>query len=125
MTGSVLGSDISTATSMSGRRPNYAETLRSSRISHYKEPPHLRRTLAGEANKPGGVYERLSSPQNFTGVYRRAWMTDGRINHFADTMVSNIPTNFEGDTNTGTDELIRDISVLLRPGLRYGKNMKV
>jgi hypothetical protein len=57
------------------------------------------------------VYDRLSSPATFTGVYRRAWFTDGRINHYADTMWSNIPSAFEGNTNTGTNEIISDIKV--------------
>ena len=92
--------------------------------AHYKAPPSRRKTIAGEANRPGGVFDRLSNPATFTGVYRRAWYSDGRINHYADTMVSNIPSQYEGDTNTGTDEIITDISVLLRPGLRYGKGLK-
>ena len=57
------------------------------------------------------MYDRLSSPSTFTGVYRRAWFTDGRINHYADTMISNIPSAFEGDTNTGSNEIISDIKV--------------
>ena len=61
--------------------------------------------------RPGGVYDRLASPSTFTGVYRRAWFTDGRMNHYADTMISNIPSGFEGDTNTGTNETIADIRV--------------
>ena len=65
--------------------------------------------------RPGGVFDRLSTPHNFTGVYRRAWLSDGRINHFADTGVSSIPTAYEGDTNTRTDEHIADISVCVRP----------
>lgn len=95
------------------------------RQAHYAEHMQKHKTIAGEANKPGGVYDRLSSPSTFTGVYRRAWFTDGRMNHFSDTMISGIPSSFEGDTNTGSNETIADIKVLLRPNLRYGQGMKV
>jgi hypothetical protein len=83
--------------------------------------PEFKPTLAGEANKPGGVYDRLASPGSFTGVYRRAYLTDGRINHFTETGVSNVPTRFKGDTNTGSNETIHDIKVLLRTNLNIGK----
>jgi hypothetical protein len=57
-------------------------------------------------------------------VYRRAYLTDGRINHFTETGVSNIPSRFVGDTNTNSDETIRDIKYLLRPNLNTGKSFK-
>jgi len=57
-------------------------------------------------------------------VYRRAWLTDGRINHFADTGLSNVPTRFEGHTNTGSNETIHDIRHLLRPSVSSGKGFK-
>jgi hypothetical protein len=82
--------------------------------------PQFRPTMAGQANRPGSVYDRLSNPTNFTGVYRRAYFTDGRMNAYADTGVSSIPSRFVGDTNTGTNETIHSISVTLRPGLRNG-----
>ena len=82
-------------------------------------------TMAGEANKPGGVYERLASPDSFTGVYRRAWLTDGRINHFSETGLSSVSTRFEGNTNTRSDETIHDIKHLLRRNLMQGPQMKV
>lgn len=81
-------------------------------------------TLAGEANRPGGVYDRLSKPSGFTGVYRRAFFTDGRMNASADTGVSSIPTRFRGSTNAGSNETIHSISVALRPGLRSGKSFR-
>lgn len=81
-------------------------------------------SIAGSANKPGGVYDRLSSPDSFTGVYRRAWLTDGRINHFTDTGTSAVPSAFEGHTNTRSNEVIHHISHLLRPNLRVGKTFK-
>jgi hypothetical protein len=86
--------------------------------------PGFRATLAGEANSPGSVFDRLSTPTNFTGVYRRAFFTDGRMNAYADTGVSSIPTRFRGNTNTSTNETIHNISVTLRPNLRSGKSFK-
>lgn len=84
----------------------------------------FRPTMAGAGNRPGGVYDRISSPSSFTGVYRRAWMTDGRLNHFSETGVSSMPSRFEGSTNTRSDEVIHDIRFTLRPNLRAGKGMK-
>jgi len=75
--------------------------------------------LAGEGNAPGSVFERLASPESFTGVYRRAWETDGRINQYSDTSASLKPSHFEGNTNTGTDEIIADIRTTLRPNLAH------
>lgn len=57
------------------------------------------------------------------GVYRRAWLTDGRINHFADS-ISAIPSAFEGHTNTRTNEIIHDIKHTLRPNLKVGKTFR-
>jgi hypothetical protein len=81
-------------------------------------------TLAGQANRRGGVYERLSSPEGYTGVYRRAYNTDGRINAFADTGTSAVPTEFVGDTNTNTNETIHHIRHMLRPNLKVGKSFR-
>ena len=81
-------------------------------------------TIAGSANRPGSVYERLADPSSFTGVYRRAWQSDGRINHFTETGLSLLPSRFRGNTNTGSDETIRDIRVLLRPNLNVGRYFK-
>lgn len=97
--------------------------LGSGQISNMGSPA-FKPTLAGEANRPGGVYERLASPSTFTGIYRRAWLTDGRINHFADTGVSRIPSKFEGSTNTGSNETIHDLKHLLRPNLGVGKGFR-
>ena len=75
--------------------------------------------LAGEANAPGSVYERLANPESFTGVYRRAWESDGRINQYADTSASLKPSAFVGNTNTCSDETITDIRTTLRPNLSH------
>lgn len=58
------------------------------------------------------------------GVYRRAWLTDGRINHFTETGLSRIPSKFEGHTNTGSNETIHSLSHMLRPNLAQGKGFK-
>ena len=75
-------------------------------------------TIAGSGNKPGGVYDRLSSPQTFTGVYRRRFEGDGRINAHTDLTAS--ATQFSGSTNTNTNEKFHDIKGMLRTNLRSG-----
>jgi hypothetical protein len=71
-------------------------------------------TVAGSANKKGGVYDRLSGEASYTGVYKERFAGDahqgGRIN--GDTR--NAASRYQGDTNTGTDERVRDISQILR-----------
>jgi hypothetical protein len=51
-------------------------------------------------------------------------MTDGRINHFSETGLSALPSQFAGSTNTRSDETIHDIKVLLRPNLSTGKGFR-
>jgi hypothetical protein len=80
--------------------------------------------MAGQSNRPGGVYDRLSSPGSFTGVYRRAYESDGRINAFSETGVSAKSTQYHGSTNTGSNETIHNIKHLLRPNLKTGKTFK-
>ena len=75
-------------------------------------------TIAGSGNKVGGVYDRLSSPQTFTGVYRRRFEGDGRINAHTDLTAS--ATQFGGSTNTNTNETFHDIKGMLRTNLRSG-----
>merc|ERR1712100_364464 len=50
--------------------------------------------LAGEKNKPGGVFDRLSRPENFSGVYRKRFEGHGRIN--SDTSTTNYKTSYKG-----------------------------
>jgi hypothetical protein len=72
-------------------------------------------TVAGEANRAGGVYDRLSSTKTFTGVYAKRFDTadpmGGRIN--GDT-VNSRHHGYKGNTNTGTDQRVDDISQILR-----------
>jgi len=56
---------------------------------------------------PGSVYERLTNPGSFTGVYRRAWETDGRINAHADRAAMR---KFKGNTNAKSNTNIHDIA---------------
>jgi hypothetical protein len=86
--------------------------------------PDFRPVIAGEANAPGSVYERLANPEHFTGVYKRAWFTDGRMNHFADTGMSLRATSFAGHTNAGSNETIHDIRHTLRTNSAKGKAFK-
>ena len=75
-------------------------------------------TIAGSGNKKGGVYDRLCSPQTFTGVYRRRFEGDGRINAHTDLTAS--ATQFSGSTNTNTNEKFHDIKGMLRTNLKSG-----
>ena len=67
-------------------------------------------TIAGEANKAGGVYDRLSNKKTYTGVYAKRFDgSGGRIN--GDTINGR---DYSGDTNQGTDVRVDDISQILR-----------
>ena len=85
--------------------------------AHASDSAHI----AGEANKKGGVYDRLSSTKTFTGVYKRRFDEgDGRIGHHADMHLTAKPSSYVGNTNTGTDETIHDISRTFRTNLGVG-----
>ena len=75
-------------------------------------------TIAGSANIKGGVYDRLSSKQTYTGVYRRRFDGDGRINAHTDLTASS--TQFKGNTNTRTNENFHSIKGMLRTNLSSG-----
>mmetsp|Transcript_19373 Transcript_19373/g.20098 ORF Transcript_19373/g.20098 Transcript_19373/m.20098 type:complete len:569 (+) Transcript_19373:14-1720(+) len=61
-----------------------------------------RPVIAGEANKSGGIYDRLSQQDSYTGVYRERFNQQGTSQ-----------PEFRGHTNTGTDQPIHDISKIL------------
>ena len=94
------------------------------RVEYNLGHPEFRSSIAGEAIEPGSVYDRLTNPHLYTGVYKRAWFSDGRINHHSDTGMSLRQTGFEGHTNTGTNETIHDIRHTLRTNLAKGKVFK-
>jgi hypothetical protein len=77
----------------------------------------------GESEIPlSGVFKKLYDPRSYTGVYAERFRTgDGRINGETDNRPGR---SFNGNTNTGTDEIIHDISVLMRPHLRSGTMMR-
>ena len=76
----------------------------------------------GETEVPlSGVFKKLYDVRSYTGVYAERFRSaDGRINGEADNRPGRV---FSGSTNTGTDETIHDISVLMRPNLRGGSMM--
>jgi hypothetical protein len=76
----------------------------------------------GETEVPlTGVYKKLYDVRSYTGVYAERFRTgDGRINCDADNRPGRV---FSGSTNLGTDEVIHDISVFMRPNLRSGGTM--
>ena len=74
----------------------------------------------------GGVFDRLNSVDNFTGVYAERFTTgDGKINSHSGVSASSSPNaaKFRGNTNTNTDETIRDISSIMRPEVQAGRFM--
>ena len=76
----------------------------------------------GETELPlEGVFKKLYDPRSYTGVYAERFRSgDGRINGEADNRPGRA---YSGSTNTGTNEIIHDISVLMRPNLRGGSMM--
>lgn len=71
------------------------------------------------------VYDRLYDKKSYTGVYRKRFEGDGRIN--ADTQVSMIRTHhskYVGSTNTNSNEVCHNISSLMRPNLRRSSDVK-
>ena len=63
----------------------------------------------------------LHSCDSYTGVYAERFRSgDGRINGDSDNRVGR---QYVGDTNTATNEIIHDISSLMRPHLRHGSTM--
>lgn len=63
--------------------------------------------IAGSANKPGGVFDRLCDQDSYTGVYAERFKGGGgRIN--GDTVNGGV--SFSGNTNSGGDAHIRDLS---------------
>ncbi|CAM9978027.1 unnamed protein product, partial [Ectocarpus sp. 12 AP-2014] len=64
-------------------------------------------TIAGSANKKGGVYDRLCDQKSYTGVYAERFKGEGgRIN--GDTVNDGVA--FSGNTNSGGDHAVRDLS---------------
>eukprot|EP00903_Cladosiphon_okamuranus_P014895 g13793.t1 len=70
-------------------------------------------TIAGSANKKGGVYDRLCDEKTYTGVYAERFKGEGgRIN--GDT--ANDSVAFSGNTNSGGDHAVRDLSQICNRG---------
>jgi hypothetical protein len=79
--------------------------------------PGFRPSVAGEDNVPGGLLDRLSSPSNFTGVYKLGYRsTQGGygINHYSDKAVKNVTGLTTGPK---TNEAVHDVSSILRPAV--------
>ena len=76
----------------------------------FNETP-LNATYAGQANKKGGVYSRLSNIDSYTGVYKQRM--DGKgINMASDwdaRRQNQIYGEYAGSTNTGTDVTFHSI----------------
>ncbi|CAM9648479.1 unnamed protein product [Phaeothamnion confervicola] len=71
-------------------------------------------TIAGSANRKGGVYDRLCNPDTYTGVYAERFnggAMGGRIN--GDTAAYSAGRGFNGNTNSGGNYIVRDISQIV------------
>ena len=96
-------------------------------LAHHLAPLYdmvqVEMTKTGETEIPlSGVYKKLYDPRSYTGVYAERFRTgDGRINGESDNRPGR---RFNGNTNSGTNEIIHDISVLMRPNLRSGTMMR-
>jgi hypothetical protein len=95
-------------------------------ITHHLSPlwdmVQVEMLKTGETEIPlHGVFKKLYDPRSYTGVYAERFRTgDGRINGEVDNRPGRVYT---GSTNLGTNEIIHDISVLMRPNLRSGSMM--
>ena len=91
-------------------------------VPHY-DMVQVEMSKSGETEVPlSGVYKKLYDPRSYTGVYAERFRTgDGRINGESDNRPGR---RFNGNTNSGTNEIIHDISVLMRPNLRSGTMMR-
>ena len=99
------------------KRPRTSQNYGTPRRDAEKFGPN-NATIAGSANKPGSVYARLCEKGTFTGVYRRRFEGDGRINAHTDLTAS--ATQFKGNTNTRTNEKFHSIKGMLRTNLSSG-----
>ena len=67
------------------------------------------------------VFDRLYDTRSYTGVYAERFKgQDGRINADTDLSARSPGATYRGNTNTGTDAVIHDISQIMRPNLRMG-----
>ena len=58
---------------------NRSNPVGQSALDYKKQSGIIGATVAGEANKPGGVYDRLSSKKTFTGVYKKRFEGGGGL----------------------------------------------
>ena len=72
-----------------------------------------------QQQQKGTVFDRLYDTRSYTGVYAERFKgADGRINSHTDLSARSPGSAFTGNTNTGTNEVIHDISQIMRPNLR-------
>lgn len=97
--------------------------LLSNHLAPHYDMVQIEMSKTGDTEIPlAGVFKKLYDPRSYTGVYAERFRTgDGRINGESDNRPGR---SFSGNTNTGTDEIIHDISVLMRPHLRSGTMMR-
>lgn len=63
-----LSADVAAAHNTPGQKPKRF------RPSYFTLLKCCRPVIAGEANKPGGIYDRLSQQDSYTGVYRERFI---------------------------------------------------
>ncbi|CAE7780370.1 TPPP2, partial [Symbiodinium sp. KB8] len=87
-------------------------------VPHYDLVTHEMEKTGEDVVPLAGIYKRLYDVRNYTGVYAERFRSgDGRINGESDNRAGK---RFTGMTNQRTDEIIHDISVLMRPDLKSG-----
>ncbi len=63
---------------------------------------------------PASVFDRLTDPRGFTGVYGERFRSGPGINHDADRRSPARRSSFTGSTNAGTGEVVHDLSHITR-----------
>jgi hypothetical protein len=69
------------------------------------------------AGRWGSVFDRLYDPVTYTGVYAERFKSGPGINHDSEAKVHLSRSTFAGNTNEGSDEVVRDIRFITRPNL--------
>lgn len=84
------------------RKRNREKHVKSNSPTPSPSPPPSGRTLAGSRNKEGGIFDKLTNTDLYTGVYKNLdGKSGGRIN------------GYDGDVSGN----VRDLSTMTRPGM--------
>jgi hypothetical protein len=108
---------------------SHSTTFRS--LSNLETTPYSAFLSTKSSRSASPVFDRLSDPKQYTGIYRRrneiqvnddgTIVKDTNINHFTETTLVNkfnVYNNHNGSTNQKTDQKVNDIKDIMRPNLR-------